>query len=71
MMQSVLIGRNVFIGKKRTSIKLEQEFWEALERLSHHHDQSLSDLCLHIRQSYPNQPFTSAVRVFILRQLLR
>jgi len=61
-----LICRNVRIDGRRTSVKLEAEFWRVLEELSSEIGCSVDDLCHTARRRHPEGGLTSAIRVFVL-----
>jgi predicted DNA-binding ribbon-helix-helix protein len=61
-----LICRNVRIKGKRTSVKLETEFWHALETMAAEAHCTIDDLCEAARRRYEASSLTSAIRVFIL-----
>ncbi|WP_342237840.1 ribbon-helix-helix domain-containing protein [Inquilinus sp. OTU3971] len=58
--------RNVTIGGARSSIRLEEAFWEALEELLKREDLTLNDLVTRISDRLSTRGnLSSAVRVFI------
>lgn len=60
-------ARNVWIGKRRTSIRLEPEMWDALEEISAGTGRDINEICTEVREATPaDQTLTSALRVFIL-----
>ncbi len=61
-----LICRNVRVKGKRTSIKLENEFWHALELMAGEAHCAIDDLCDTARRRYEASSLTSAIRVFVL-----
>ena len=61
-----LICRNVRIKGKRTSVKLETEFWHALEAMAGEAHCTIDDLCDAARRRYETSSLTSAIRVFVL-----
>ena len=61
-----LICRNVRIKGKRTSVKLENEFWHALELMAGEAHCTIDDLCDAARRRYEASSLTSAIRVFVL-----
>lgn len=58
--------RNVRVGGRRTSMRLEREFWEALEDIAGRHETSVGELCTLIADSRDGRSLSSAVRVEIL-----
>lgn len=62
--------RNVRIGGRRTSIRLEPELWEALERICDARNQTIDAACTAAAQEKgPTQNATSAIRSYIVRNL--
>jgi predicted DNA-binding ribbon-helix-helix protein len=64
--QSKLVNKNIFIGKKRTSMRLEPEMWDALAEISEREGLSLHDLCMLVDKQRGDSSLTSATRVFIM-----
>lgn len=65
-----LVRHNVRVSGQRTSIKLEAEFWQALERLSSRGGITVDTLCTRVASLYDGGNLTSAIRVFVLRTML-
>jgi len=62
-----LIKRSVTIAGHRTSITLEQPFWDALKELACSEDMSVSELVRRIDQAKgPDGNLSSAIRVHVL-----
>ena len=59
------------IGKPRTSISLEREFWDALEIKAKERDVSLSKLILKIDNEKPKDynNLASYIRVWVLKKI--
>lgn len=71
---SILESRNVTVGGRRTSMRLEPQMWDALESIAHMEGMTLNNLCTQIDQRRREVGLTSATRVFIIsyyRQLVR
>lgn len=65
-----LLCRNVRVNGRRTSVKLEPEFWDALDMLARQSGSSLNELCeAAARLQEPDGTLTSAIRVFVVRSL--
>jgi predicted DNA-binding ribbon-helix-helix protein len=70
--QSVIKRRSVVVDGRKTSISLEDEFWDALNLIARKRNTSLSRLLGSIATEYPQKTeqsftnFSSAVRVFLL-----
>ncbi|MDP6688663.1 MAG: ribbon-helix-helix domain-containing protein [Alphaproteobacteria bacterium] len=67
--------RNIRIGDRRTSIKLEPEMWDALAEICARTEKNLNQICTEVHgANNANEPdedsgsanFTSELRVFIL-----
>lgn len=61
-----LICRNVRVDGRRTSVKLEAEFWRALDLLASETGCGVDELCQMARRRHPDGGLTSAIRVFVL-----
>lgn len=71
---SILESRNVTVGNKRTSMRLEPQMWDSLERIAQTEGVTLNNLCTQIDLRRGEIGLTSATRVFIIsyyRHLLR
>ena len=69
--QSVVKKRSVVVGHRKTSISLENEFWDALNAIARARNTSMSRLLESIaaqraRQSQVSANLSSAVRIFVL-----
>lgn len=62
-----LLSKNVRIHKRRTSIRLEKEMWEALNEVAELEGCSIHDLCGAVHDlKEPESSFTAALRVFLM-----
>jgi predicted DNA-binding ribbon-helix-helix protein len=67
MRSSTLINRNLRVGSRRTSVRLEAEHWEALADIARRESLSIPRLCLLIEQrTLPGRSMSSSLRVFIM-----
>lgn len=66
MTGSELVVRNVRIAGRRTSVRLEQEMWDALHEISARERTSIHDLCAQVFDAPRGGGFTSALRVYIM-----
>ena len=67
--KSSLRGRNVTINGRRTSIRLEEQLWQALENIADVGGISVSMLVADIaRRDRKEGTLTSAVRVYIVER---
>ena len=58
--------RSVIVSGHRTSISLEETFWEALTKIANERSVSINHLITEIDRENPNN-LSSATRVYILR----
>lgn len=65
-----LIARNVRINGRRTSMRLEPEFWSALAAVAKLEGSSVAQVCTSAAQHCPGTA-TSAVRVYVLRKMMQ
>lgn len=66
-MQTSLVTRNVRIGAKRTSVRLEPELWSALERIASREQTDINEICTRVANGKGAiGGFTSALRVYIV-----
>lgn len=63
---STLVNRNVFVGRRRTSLRLEPAMWDALAEICRREDLTLHDLCGLIDERRRASSLTAAIRVFIV-----
>ena len=64
--------RSLTIGNHRTSISIEDEFWNELKKLSKHQQISLNKLILKIDNEKPKDygNLSSYIRVWVLQKLI-
>jgi predicted DNA-binding ribbon-helix-helix protein len=63
---STLLNRNVWIGRKRTSLRLERPMWQALEEVARNSELTIHAVCTLIDERRCQSSLTAAVRVFLL-----
>ncbi|MCI0430577.1 MAG: ribbon-helix-helix domain-containing protein [Rhodospirillales bacterium] len=63
---STLLNRNVWIGRRRTSLRLEPTMWQALEEVARNSDLTIHQVCTLIDERRQESSLTAAVRVFLL-----
>lgn len=68
-MKSKIIKRSVVIAQHKTSISLEEEFWQGLKEIARARNTTLSPLILAIRQCHQGN-LSSAVRVFVYSTMI-
>jgi len=62
---SHLKPRNVVVGERRTTVRLESRYWEELQRISRRTGRSIRDICTAVDQTRTGT-LASALRVFVL-----
>lgn len=66
-MPTGLISKNVRIHRKRTSVRLEPQMWNALKEIATIENCTIHDLCTAVNDlKNPAMPFTAALRVFLM-----
>lgn len=65
-MASSLVSRNVTIGGRRTSVRLEPEMWRALEDICHREAISINAYCTAVSRKRRRSSFTSTLRAEIV-----
>jgi predicted DNA-binding ribbon-helix-helix protein len=61
----MLISRNIIVGELRTSMRLEPEFWSALNDIAERENVSIDQLFTVIDTDLRNLGRTAATRVFV------
>src|SRR5690348_17585326 len=64
---STLVNRNVTVGDRRTSMRLERAMWEALHEICRREGKSLNELVTDIDAQRSESSLTAAIRVYLLR----
>jgi predicted DNA-binding ribbon-helix-helix protein len=67
-MNSTVTKRSVVIGGRKTSISLEDEFWNGLKAIARHHQRTLSAVVGEIDQKRQGN-LSSAIRVYVFGNL--
>jgi predicted DNA-binding ribbon-helix-helix protein len=65
-MQSVIKKRSVKVSGRKTSVSLENEFWEALRDIAQSQQMPLSAMVAAIKNKYQQDNLSSAIRLFVL-----
>ena len=63
---SPLVTRNVNVGGRRTSVRLEPDLWEALREIAAREHRSLHEICTDIDRTRGGTRLTSAMRIYIV-----
>jgi predicted DNA-binding ribbon-helix-helix protein len=66
MKKSQVVKRSITVGRHKTSVSLEDEFWAALKKIALTHRVTLSDLVGSIDSQRQHGNLSSAVRLFVL-----
>lgn len=64
---STLINRNVTVGGRRTSIRLEPSMWDALQQVCSREGTPLNRLVTDIERQRVESSLTAAIRVYLLQ----
>jgi predicted DNA-binding ribbon-helix-helix protein len=65
-MKSTVVKRSVVLAGHKTSVSLEDPFWEGLKEIAKAKRQSLSDLVSGIDTDREHANLSSAIRLFVL-----
>jgi predicted DNA-binding ribbon-helix-helix protein len=65
-MNSTVKKRSIVIGRHKTSISLEDDFWTSLQQIARTRQVTRSDLIASLDAARENSNLSSAIRVFIL-----
>jgi predicted DNA-binding ribbon-helix-helix protein len=65
--KSEIVKRSVVIGGHKTSVSLEDAFWQALRSIAAENGRSLSDLVAEIDARRAGGNLSSAIRLHVLR----
>lgn len=60
--------RSIYLRGKRTSVSLEDEFWEALQRIARSECRTVGEVVENVRRDYKGDNLSSAIRVHILQR---
>ena len=71
VMQHGAVLKNIRIKGRRTSVRMELPFWEALESISKEEGRSIDDICEEVSSQKAGSSLTSAIRVFVLDYVRR
>ena len=65
-MKSPIVKRSIVIGGHKTSVSLEDAFWQGLKEISHGQHMTLSNMVGNIDQTRQQSNLSSAIRLFVL-----
>ena len=66
MKKSLVIKRSIVVGGHKTSVSLEDDFWDALRLIARGHRVTLSELVGSIDSQRQHGNLSSSVRLFVL-----
>ena len=69
-MKSLVVKRSVVINGHKTSVSLEDEFWSELKEIAKTQHASLSIMLSEINSARQKGNLSSAIRLFVLDQVL-
>lgn len=66
-LKSTLVSRNITVERRRTSIRLEPEMWQALREIAQREQCTIHDICtvVSLRKNQKTS-LTAAIRVFLM-----
>jgi predicted DNA-binding ribbon-helix-helix protein len=65
-MQTTVHKRSILINGRKTSVSLEDAFWQGLREVAQANDESVSTLASRIDKQRARNNLSSAIRVFVL-----
>ena len=68
-MKSAITKRSVVIGGHKTSVSLEEPFWNAVREIAGHQQMTVSSLLRQIDLDRRNANLSSAIRVYVLENV--
>lgn len=68
-MKSPIVKRSIVIGGHKTSVSLEDAFWQGLKEISHGQHVTLSNMVANIDRARQQSNLSSAIRLFVLDRL--
>ena len=70
VMKSLILKRSIMIAGQKTSVSLEDEFWQALKQIAAGLDMPMAELVHQISQQREYGNLSSALRLFVLEHYL-
>jgi predicted DNA-binding ribbon-helix-helix protein len=71
MKKSLVIKRSIVVGGHKTSVSLEDDFWDALREIAREHRVTLSDLVGSLDEQRQHGNLSSTLRLFVLSHYRR
>jgi predicted DNA-binding ribbon-helix-helix protein len=69
LMKSPIVKRSIVIDGHKTSVSLENAFWQGLKEIAHGQRTTLSTMVAQIDKSRQQSNLSSAIRLFVLDRL--
>ena len=66
-MKTLVARRSIVICGQKTSVTLEDAFWNSLKEIAHQRRMTPSDLVMEIDAQRPHSNLSSALRLFVLK----
>jgi predicted DNA-binding ribbon-helix-helix protein len=66
-MRSTVVKRSIVLGKHKTSVSLEDEFWTGLKEIAASRQKTCADLVSEIKERRQSSNLSSAIRLFVLQ----
>lgn len=63
------VKRSLTLRQHRTSVSLEDEFWQAFRQIAHDNGETINGLAAQIDDARGDVGLASAIRVYVLRKL--
>jgi predicted DNA-binding ribbon-helix-helix protein len=67
---SLVLKRSITLGGHKTSVTLEDEFWDALRMIAYDDKTTVASLVGQINHGRNKSNLSSAIRVYVLRRFL-
>jgi predicted DNA-binding ribbon-helix-helix protein len=67
--KSVIVKRSVIVGGHKTSVSLEEPFWNQVRAIADGQEVTVSDLVRRIDEDREDTNLSSAIRVFVLHHV--
>jgi predicted DNA-binding ribbon-helix-helix protein len=65
-MKSTIIKRSVYIAGRKTSVTLEDAFWNGLKEIAHQRNETVTQLVARIDAERKTANLSSTIRLFVL-----
>ena len=65
-MKSTIIKRSIVIDGRKTSIGIEDDYWNSLKEIAHQRNETVSRLVTRIDKERKSANLSSAIRLFVL-----